>query len=91
MSEVCQVTHLVPVSTLFISLSRFESTATGNGVDMRDGSERIPSKDLAGLCEGIFLDGPAIDMVVVKRERQCVTNERQMRGKHCLELEAFRP
>jgi hypothetical protein len=77
MSEVYQVTHLVPLSTLIISLSRFESTAIGNGVDMRDGSESIPSEDLAVLSERILLDGLSIDMVMVKRERQCVTNEWQ--------------
>ena len=74
MSEVYQVTHLVPVlSTLIISLSRFVSTPVGNGVDMRDGLESIPSKDLAILSDGTLLDGFSIDMVMVKRERRCVT------------------
>ena len=67
MSEVYQVTHLVPIS---ISLSRFESTAIGNGVDVSDGSENLPSKDLTALSVRILLDGLSFDMVMVKRERR---------------------
>jgi hypothetical protein len=65
MSEVYQVTHLVPrlpVSTT-ISLSRFESTAIGDGVNVNDGSEDLPSKDLAALSVRILLDGLSVDMV----------------------------
>jgi hypothetical protein len=67
MSEVYQVTHLVPVSTFTISLSRFESTAIGNGVDVSDGSENLPSKDLAALSVGILLDGLSFDIMMVKK------------------------
>ena len=65
MSEVYKATHLVPVSTMTISLSRFESTAIGIGVDVSDGSENLPSKELTALS---VLDDFSIDMVMVKRE-----------------------
>ena len=71
MSEVYQVTHLVPLSTVTISLSRFESTAIGNDVDVSDGSEDLPSKYLA-LSVRLLLDGLSVDMVMVKRERHDV-------------------
>jgi hypothetical protein len=70
MSEVYQVTHLVPLSTVTISLSRFESTAIGKGVDVSNGSENLPSKDLA-LSVRILSDGLSVDMMV-KRERHNV-------------------
>ena len=62
--------HLVPVSIVTISLPQFESTAIGNGVDVSDGSENIPSKDLAALSVRSLLDGLLVDMVMVKRERR---------------------
>ena len=65
--------HLVPVSTVFISLSWFESTAIGNGVDVRDGSENLASKDLAALSVRILLGGLSIDIVMVKRELNCAS------------------
>ena len=68
--NVDQVAHLVPVSTIPRSLSRFKSTAIGNGLDVSDGSEKLPSKDLAALSVRIFLDGLSVDMVIVKRERR---------------------
>ena len=49
-----KVTHLVPVS-----LSRFESTTVGNGVDVSDESENLFSKD---LTVRILLDGLSVDM-----------------------------
>jgi hypothetical protein len=72
MSEVYQATHLVSVSTVSISLSRFKSTAIGKGIDMSDGSEDIPSRDLAGLSVRILLDGLSVDIVpvMVKSERR---------------------
>jgi hypothetical protein len=68
MSEACQVTHVVPVSTVTISLSRFESTATGN-VDVSDISENLPWRDLAALklSVRIPIDDLSVDMMV-KRE-----------------------
>ena len=65
-------THLVPGSTVTISLSRFESIGTpaiGNGVDVSDGSENLPSKNLVALSVRILLDSLLVDMVMVKRER----------------------
>ena len=78
MSEVYQVTHLDPVSTITISLSRFESTAIGNSVDVSDGSENLPSKDLAALSVPILLDDPSVasvDMVMVKRDVHCISGQ----------------
>ena len=68
MLEVCQVAHLGPSSTptIMISLSRFESTAIGNG-DVSDGPENLSSKGLAALSMRILLDGLSVDMVMVKR------------------------
>jgi hypothetical protein len=66
--ESYQVTHLVPISTVNRSLSRFKSTAIGNGMDVSDGSENLPSWDLAGLSVRILLDGLLVDMMV-KSER----------------------
>ena len=70
MSEVNQATHLAPVSTVSISLSRFESTAIGNGVDGSDGSENLSSKDLAALFVRILIDGFSVDMVMVKSRHE---------------------
>ena len=68
-----EVAHLVPdelpVSTLTISLSRFESTAIGDGVDVNGKSEGLLSKDLVALSVRILLDGLSVDMMIVKRER----------------------
>lgn len=63
------VAHLVPVSTVTILLSRFESTAIGNGAVVSDRSENLPSKDLAVLSARFFLDDLSVE-VMVKRERQ---------------------
>ena len=67
MLEVCQVAHLGPSSTptIMISLSRFESTAIGNG-DVSDGPENLSSKGLAALSMRILLDGLSVDMVMVE-------------------------
>ena len=58
--EICQVTHLVP-----ISLSRFESTTrtVDDGVDVSDESENLLSKDLTALRQSVqfFLDGLLVD------------------------------
>jgi hypothetical protein len=40
--------------------------AIGNGVDVGDGSENLPSKDLAALSVLILLDGLSVDMPVVE-------------------------
>ena len=58
MSEAYQATHLVLVSTVTISLSWFEFTAsgTGNGVDVSDRSDTLPF-DLVALSVRILLDG----------------------------------
>ena len=79
MTEVYQVTHLVPelpVSTT-LSLSRFESKAICNGVDVSDGSEDIPSKDLAAFSVRILLDGLSVDMAMVKKKKasQCTAGK----------------
>ena len=58
-----EVTHLAPVSTDTISLSRFESTAIGNSEDASDGSEGLPSKYRAALSMRILLDDLSEDMV----------------------------
>ena len=63
--EVYQVTHLVPLSTVPISSSRF--VAIGNGVDVTDGLDDFNSKDLAARSVWILLYGFSVDMVV-KRE-----------------------
>ena len=70
MLKVYQVTHLVPLSTVTISLSRFKSTAIGNGleVSVSGRSENLSSKELATLSVRILLDDLSIDMVMVKRE-----------------------
>ena len=52
-----KVTHLVPVS-----LSRFESTTVGNGVEVGDESDDLRSKDLTALSVRILLDGLSVDM-----------------------------
>ena len=61
-----EVTHLVPVSTVATSLSRFEFTAIGNSVEVSDGSENLPSKDPAALSKRILLHDLSVDMVMVK-------------------------
>ena len=67
-----EVTHVVPVSTPIVSLSRFKSKAIDDGVDVNDRSEGLLSKDLAALSLRILLDGLSVDMVIVKREcRDC--------------------
>ena len=62
--EVYQVTHLVPVSSVTISLSRFESIAIDNGVDVSDESVNLPSKELGTLSVRILLDGLSVGISI---------------------------
>ena len=43
-----------------------------SSVDVGDGPENLPSKDLAALSVRILLDGLSVDMEMVKRERHNV-------------------
>ena len=74
MSEVYQITHLVPVS-----LSRFKSTGIDNGEDVSSESEN-PSNDLAGLSVRILLDGLSDDMVMVKNSLMRNEHGRRLGG-----------
>ena len=58
MLEAYQATHLVLVSTITISLLRFEfmASGTGNGIDVSDRSDTLPF-DLVALSVRILLDG----------------------------------
>ena len=55
--NVKTVTHLVSVS-----LSWFESTTVGNGVEVGDESDNLRSKDLTALSVRILLDGLSVVM-----------------------------
>ena len=59
-------THLLvlPVSNVIIPLSQSESTDIRNCILVSDGSENLPSKDLATLSVRILLDGLSVGISI---------------------------